>query len=188
MRIVGGTARGRVLAAPKSDDVIRPTADRGRETLFNVLGQRCDDLDVLDLYAGTGALALEAVSRGAKQAVLVDSGREALSLCRQNIDALKFTAQCELLASDALKAIATLAKQGRTFQLVFADPPYKQRAGLALLEALDAANLITDGGLAVIETGEDEALPEQAGRFARIDERLYGATRVSIFRLTHHAA
>ncbi len=188
MRIVGGTARGRTLAAPKSDDVIRPTADRVRETLFNILGQRCDDLDVLDLYAGTGALGLEAVSRGAKKAVLVDSGREALALCKENTEALKFGARVEILVMDSLKAIASLAKQGRTFQLVFADPPYKLRAGLALLEALDAANLITDGGIAVIETGADEHLPEAQGRFTRIDERAYGATNVSIFRLTHHAA
>lgn len=188
MRIVGGTARGRVLAAPKSDDVIRPTADRVRETLFNVLGQRCDELEVLDLYAGTGALGLEAVSRGATKAVLVDSGREALALCRQNTDALRFGDRVEIIASDALKAIAALAKQGRGFQLVFADPPYKQRAGLALLQALDAANLLTDGAIAVIETGADEALPETHGRFTRIDARAYGATNVSIFRLTHHGA
>ena len=188
MRIVGGTARGRTLAAPKSDDVIRPTADRVRETLFNILGQTCDDLDVLDLYAGTGALGLEAVSRGANKAVLVDSGREALALCKENIEALKFGAKVELLVMDAIKAIASLGKQGRTFQLVFADPPYNKRAGLSILEALDAANVITDGGIAVIETGADEKLPEQQGRFTRIDERAYGATNVSIFRLTHHAA
>ncbi len=174
--------------SPTSDKVIRPTADRVRETLFNVIGQRCDELDVLDLYAGTGALGLEAVSRGATRAVLVDRDREALALCRQNTDGLKFTAQVEILAADARTAIASLGKQGRTFQLVFADPPYSQNVGLTVLEALSAAKLVTDGGLAVIETGRDEALPERVGDFERIDERTYGVTNVSIFRLTHRDA
>lgn len=188
MRIVAGSAKGRVLAAPKSDDVIRPTADRVRETLFNVLGQRCDDLDVLDLYAGTGALGLEAVSRGATLAVLVDRGREALALCRQNVDALRFGDRVEIIADDALAAIAALGKKGRTFQLVFADPPYKLKTGVAVLEALLAAKLVTADGIAVIETGKDEAMPERVGDFVRIDERVYGATNVAIFRLTHRDA
>lgn len=174
--------------SPKSDDVIRPTADRVRETLFNVIGQRCDELDVLDLYAGTGALGLEAVSRGATKAVLVDRDREALQLCRDNTDGLKFTAKVEIIPSDVRMAIASLGKQGRKFQIVFADPPYSQNVGLSVLEALNAAKLVTEGGLAVIETGRDESLPERVGDFDRIDERTYGVTNVSIFRLTHRDA
>lgn len=188
MRIVGGSAKGRALAAPRSDDVTRPTADRVRETLFNVLGQRCDDLDVLDLFAGTGALGLEAVSRGATKAVLVDRGREPLQLCRDNVKALKFEDRVEVIAADVFAAIDSLGKQGRTFQLVFSDPPYALNAGVEVLEALLAAKLVTDGGVAVIETGRDEALPGRVGDFERIDERTYGATIVSIFRLTHRAA
>ena len=181
MRIVAGSARGRVLAAPKSDDVIRPTGDRVRETIFNVLGQRCDGLTVLDLYAGTGALGLEAISRGAERAVLVDRGREALQLCRENVAALKFTAQVEIVAADALSAIDQLAQQGRRFELVFADPPYKLEVGRALLEKLPA--IVAPDGVAVIETGENEALPESLGAFTRIDERRFGITTVRIFRL-----
>lgn len=184
MRIVAGSAKGRALAAPKSDDVIRPTADRVRETIFNVLGQRCDGLTVLDLFAGTGALGLEAVSRGASKAVLVDRGREALTLCRQNTQALGFGAQVEVIAADALAAIKSLGAQGRTFELVFADPPYKLETGRAVLEALDAAGVVGPGGVAVIETGRDEVLPEKTGRFERVDAREFGMTRVVIFRLT----
>lgn len=184
MRIVAGSAKGRVLAAPKSDDVIRPTADRVRETLFNVLGQRCDELTVLDLFAGTGALGLEAVSRGALKAVLVDRDREALALCHQNTATLKFTDRVEIIASDALVAIKSLGAKGRKFELVFADPPYKRALGTTLLEALDAAKLLDPGGVAVIETGREEVLPERVGRFERIDARDFGITHVSIFRLT----
>lgn len=184
MRIVGGTARGRVLVAPKSDEVIRPTADRVRETLFNVLGQRCDGLTVLDLFAGTGALGLEALSRGAERAVLVDQGREALALCRENAKALGFEAKVEIVAAAALEGIASLGAAGRRFELVFSDPPYKLEAGVPVLEALDRANLVTDGGVAVIESGRDEAVPERVGRFERVDERQFGGTTVRIFRLT----
>lgn len=184
MRIVAGSARGRALAAPKSDDVIRPTADRVRETIFNVLGQRCDGLTVLDLFAGTGALGLEAVSRGAVKAVLVDRGREALTLCRQNTEACRFQAQVEIVSGDALATITSLGAQGRKFELVFADPPYRLEVGAKVLEALDAAKLVDPGGVAVIETGRDEVLPEKIGRFEQIDAREFGMTRVVIFRLT----
>lgn len=186
MRIVGGTARRQVLATPKSDDVIRPTADRVRETIFNVLGQTCDGLTVLDLYAGTGALGLEAVSRGAIKAVLVDRGREALELCKLNAATLKLTERVEILALDAQAAIASLARQHRVFELVFADPPYNQKVGQTLLHAL--APVMSDQGVAVIETGIDEELPESVGAFERIDHRTFGVAAVSIFRLTARSA
>ena len=184
MRIVAGSAKGRVLAAPKSDDVIRPTADRVRETLFNVLGQRCDGLTVLDLFAGTGALGLEAVSRGAIKAVLVDRGPEALELCRQNVAALKFGDRVEILKASALEGIASLGKKKAVFELVFSDPPYALNAGVSVLEALQAAKIVSDGGVAVIEHGKDEQLPERVGDFVRMDERDFGTAIVTMFRLT----
>lgn len=185
MRIVGGSARGRVLKAPKGSDVTRPTADRVRETLFNVLGQRCDELTVLDLYAGTGALGLEAISRGATAAVLVDSGREAVALCRENAKALGFDAQVEVIAAPAQKALEQLTREARRFQLVFSDPPYAARAGSDTLRALEP--LVSEGGVAVIEHDEGEVLPAQQGRWVREDERAFGGTIVSIFRLTDPA-
>jgi 16S rRNA (guanine966-N2)-methyltransferase len=184
MRIVAGSAKGRVLAAPKSDDVIRPTADRVRETIFNVLGQRCDGLTVLDLFAGTGALGLEAVSRGAVKAVLVDRGQEALELCRQNVATLKFGDRVEILKASAIEGIVSLGKKKQVFELVFSDPPYALTAGLAVLEALEQAQIVSDGGVAIIEHGREEVLPERVGRFERIDERDFGTAIVTMFRLT----
>lgn len=182
MRIVAGTARGRTLKTPRGSDVTRPTADRVRETIFNVLGQTCDGLRVLDLYAGTGALGLEAISRGATKAVLVDRGREAIALCRENAAALGFTSQVEVLGLPVEKAIATLVKGGARFELVFSDPPYAAKAGLEVLRAIEP--LVVSEGVAVIEHDAQEALPEQDGRWRREDERAFGATIVSIFRLT----
>lgn len=182
MRIVAGTARGRVLATPRTDEVTRPTADRVRETIFNVLGQWCDGLRVLDLFAGTGALGLEAVSRGAVEAVLVEQGREAVQLCRQNVEALRFGDRVEVLALPVARALETLS--GRQFELVFSDPPYRLEAGREVLAGLEAHGLVAEGGVAVIEHAAREVLPEQSGRFARVDERRFGDTVVSIFRLT----
>jgi 16S rRNA (guanine966-N2)-methyltransferase len=182
MRIVAGSARGRTLKTPRGSDVTRPTADRVRETIFNVLGQTCEGLRVLDLFAGTGALGLEAVSRGAERAVLVDSGREAIALCRENTEALGFSDRVEVRSAPVKKALERLATEGARFELVFSDPPYALRAGLEVLTALEA--IVVPQGVAVIEHERAEVLPEQVGHFRREDERSFGVTVVSIFRLT----
>jgi 16S rRNA (guanine(966)-N(2))-methyltransferase RsmD len=182
MRIVAGSARGRTLKTPKGDAVTRPTADRVRETIFNVLGQTCEGLRVLDLFAGTGALGLEAVSRGAARAVLVDQGREAIALCRENVAALKFDDRVEVVALPVAKALAALAGRSERFELVFSDPPYALRAGVEVLTAVTP--LVVPHGVAVIEHERAEVLPERLGAWQREDERSFGATVVSIFRLT----
>jgi 16S rRNA (guanine966-N2)-methyltransferase len=188
MRIVAGSAKGRTLAAPKSDAVIRPTADRVRETIFNVLGQRCDGLSVLDLYAGTGAMGLEALSRGATNAVLVDRHREALDLCRLNSQALRFEAQVKIIEGDALSVATKLGAQGRRFHLIFADPPYRLNAGPSVLEVLTTSAVLKNDGVVVIETGRDEEIAAEVAGFTRVDQRLLGSTRVAIFRLTGSGA
>ena len=184
MRIVGGQARGRTLKTPRRADVIRPTADRVRQSVFNVLGQTCEGLKVLDLFAGTGALALEALSRGAAAAVLVDSGREAQALCRENAQALGFTPLVELLPLSAERAITKLSERGDRFELIFADPPYAQSAVDELLDGLTSHPLLEAGGRLVLEHSKHEAAPQVRGAFTRVDQRTFGETVVSIFGLT----
>lgn len=179
MRIVAGTVKGRVLKAPRDARVIRPTADRVRETLFNVLGQSAEGLTVLDLFAGTGALALEALSRGASSAVLVDQGREAQTLCVENAKALGFEAQVELLKLPVEKAWPKLA--GRQFDLVFADPPYALEVVTPVLQGIDGHRLLAPGGRAVLEHSKHETAPEALGGLYRYDERAFGETRVSLY-------
>jgi 16S rRNA (guanine(966)-N(2))-methyltransferase RsmD len=184
MRIVAGTARGRALAAPKpTSRHIRPTADRVRETLFNILGQWLDGQTVLDLYAGTGALGLEAVSRGASRAVLVDQDKEALSLCRQNTDHLGFGEQVEILAQPVGRAMEGLGKRGQTFDLIFADPPYAARAVQEVLEGVARAGLLAPGGTVIVEHDKREPAPESHEGFSRVDGRVFGDTMVSFFRI-----
>lgn len=181
MRIVAGSARGRVLKAPKDAARIRPTADRVRETVFNVLGQHLDGLSVLDLFAGTGALGLEALSRGARSAVLVDSGREALGLCRENAAALGMSALAEVLAQSVESAVPSLGKAGRKFDLVFIDPPYALKVGASTAQAVAEAGLLETGGRVIVEHSKHEVLPERLGSLERRDVREFGETRVSIF-------
>jgi 16S rRNA (guanine(966)-N(2))-methyltransferase RsmD len=183
MRIVAGTAKGRALAGPKpTSKHIRPTADRVRETLFNVLGQFLDGQSVLDLYAGTGALALEAVSRGAGRAVLVDQDREAQALCRQNTDALGFTSQVELLAQPVSRALVELGRRGERFELIFADPPYAARVVETVLDGVVGAGLLAPSGMVVVEHDKREAAPDAHAGLNREDQRRFGDTLVSFYR------
>jgi len=181
MRIVAGSAKGRTLKTPRSDK-IRPTADRVRETLFNILGQYFEGGAVLDLYAGTGALAFEALSRGCESAVLVDSGAEALALCRENAKALGFEARTEILAMPAERGLERMGKARRQFALIFADPPYALRVVGSTLTAIEAKGLLAPGGLAVLEHDRREEAPEAAGPIRRVDQRVFGDTCVSLYR------
>ena len=179
MRIVGGTRRGRRLLAPRSA-AVRPTADRVRESLFNVLGQVLAGGDVLDLYAGTGALGLEALSRGAERAVLVEAAAAAAELCRKNSEALDFQEEVTVLRLPALRAVERLAREGRRFALAFADPPYAARAGRWVVEAVGP--LLQPGGTLVVEHDRREALPEAEGPLFRVDQRRFGDTVLSFYR------
>ncbi|MGQ0505406.1 MAG: 16S rRNA (guanine(966)-N(2))-methyltransferase RsmD [Myxococcaceae bacterium] len=181
MRIGAGTARGRAIEGPgpKSKD-IRPTADRVRETLFNVLGQWLEGFKVLDLYAGTGAFALEAISRGAVSAVLVDSGREALTLCRANAEGLGFTPQVEILGMPVAKALPRL--KGRQFEVVFADPPYAAQVVPDLLTGVVEAEVLASGGRLLVEHDKREVSPAEFGPLVKDDERKFGDTVVSFYR------
>jgi 16S rRNA (guanine966-N2)-methyltransferase len=184
MRIVAGSAKGRALAGPKATSKhIRPTADRVRETIFNVLGQWLEEQKVLDLYAGTGALGLESISRGAPRAVLVDSDREALSLCRTNTDTLGFGARVEILAQPVERALEVLGRRGDKFNLIFADPPYAARVVEAVLEQVGRSGLLAPGGTVIVEHDKREPVPESHEGFARVDERRFGDTVASFFRI-----
>lgn len=180
MRIVAGTARGRVLKGPKSRE-IRPTADRVRESLFNILGQWTDGLSVLDLFAGTGALALEALSRGAVRALLVDKGREALALCQENVRALGFAACAEIWAMPVDRAIERLGREQRRFELIFADPPYALEATQSLLQHISTVGLLAPEGRLVLEHGKSEVAPESVGALCRYDQRRFGETQISLY-------
>jgi 16S rRNA (guanine966-N2)-methyltransferase len=184
MRIVGGRHRGRRLVAPPGE-AVRPTSDRAREALFDILshgsfaasGLPFAGRSVLDAFAGTGALGLEALSRGAARAVFIENGVEALAALRRNIAMLGEGGRALVLPGDATRP----PRAGEACALVFVDPPY--RSGLAgpALAALDKAGWLAPEALAVIETAARERTPPPAG-FTPLDERVYGAARLTFFR------
>ncbi|HET9037285.1 MAG TPA: 16S rRNA (guanine(966)-N(2))-methyltransferase RsmD [Myxococcaceae bacterium] len=181
MRIVAGTHRGRPLAGPKSSG-LRPTADRVRESLFNLLGQFFEGGEVLDLYAGTGALAFEALSRGMRRAVLVDQGAESARLVQENARALQLEGAIELLRMPVARAVPRLSAEGRTFALVFADPPYADVVVTEVAQAVGEGGLMAEGGTLVVEHGRREVAPERVGGLQRTDSRRFGDTVVSLYR------
>ncbi len=182
MRIVAGKMRGRAIAAPQSQG-IRPTADRLRESVFNILAHGYDDpitgARVLDLFAGTGALGIEALSRGAAFTLFVDDGAEARALLRQNVEALGLGGTSKVYRRDATKLGP--AHPMPPFGLVFADPPYRKGlAGQALTSARDGGWL-TDEALLVVEEATDAKFAAPEG-FAEIERRAYDDTEFVFLR------
>jgi 16S rRNA (guanine966-N2)-methyltransferase len=181
MRIVGGEFRGRPLAAPDGRG-IRPSTDRLRETLFDVLTHRYPDhlrgARVLDLFAGSGALGLEAVSRGATYALFVDDGVEARGLLRQNIETLSLTGRTRVFRRDATDLGA--AGNMPPFRLLFADPPYGKGLGERALAAAASGGWLEPGALAVLEEAARTEPGEVAG-FERLDGRRIGDSILTFF-------
>ncbi len=177
MRVVAGTARGRRLGPVPAG--VRPTADLVRESLFNSLGQFFDGGAVLDLYAGTGSLGIEALSRGFDKAVFVDNGRKSLAAIRDNLRLTGFENRTEILASDAQLAVETLVSGGRSFRLILLDPPYKIAATEVEGVFSRLSELLMPGGKIVFES--DEAPGEAVAGGMKGTTRRYGGTYISIF-------
>ncbi len=176
MRIVGGSARGRVLRAPRGL-ATRPTSDKVRAAVFNLLGQFFDGGRVLDLYAGSGAMALEALSRGCAFAVCVESDPAAAECIRRNASACGFGDRVEVRRESVLDALQRLPIG--SFDLVFLDPPYAEGPEAALSRL---SPLLVPGGAAVAEHDRRRSPAERYGALALADRRSYGGTAVSIYR------
>jgi 16S rRNA (guanine966-N2)-methyltransferase len=182
MRIVGGRLKGRALLGPKSD-AIRPTSDRLRESLFNILVHSYDDPlpggRVIDLFAGTGAFGLEAVSRGAEFCMLVDDGAEARALIRGNVEALGLGGVTRIFRRDARKLGE--APPGPPYTLAFLDPPYGKGLAEPALDALARGGWLTPEALVIVEEAAAADFAPPAG-FALLERRDYGETQVMFLR------
>ena len=173
MRIIAGSWRGRRLKTPGKARGIRPTSDRLREALFNILGARIEDGPFIDLFAGTGAVGLEAASRGAPAAVLVDRGRVAQGICEANI---------ELLGADTVKLVRGSAQRPGSMPpaaVVFADPPYDMPPQQVLGWLLKVP--VIEGGCWCLEIAADAAVPSIPSEIAVLLERVYGGSRLLIY-------
>lgn len=181
MRIIAGTHRGRVLAAVRGDGT-RPTSDKIRGAIFSTLQSRFGPLNgtyVLDMFAGTGALSIEALSRGAEQALLIEKGAMASAMIQKNLKALRLEERARLIRGDSFKVL----KQhfDRQFDIVFVDPPYDRGLACRALHDLASLGIVSRDGWVVVETGRQEQLPEAVESLHLVQQRVYGSTQVHYY-------
>ena len=181
MRITGGQLRGRVLLSPRGMS-IRPTSDRVREAIFNIIGQDLSGRRVLDLFAGTGSMGLETLSRGAACALFIDSSAQSVNLIGKNLALCGHQDSGTILRRDLRKGISKahpLLKQA--YDLAFLDPPYGKSFISFLLENMSTNGILSTRSSVIAESGKTENLPPFSGNFEMVDSRLYGDTRVSLY-------
>lgn len=174
MRVITGTARGRRLKTPENYD-IRPTTDNVKESLFNILQFDIEGRRVLDLFAGTGQLGIECLSRGAASATFVDKDRKAVAIVKDNLKTcgLKGT----VVQGDALSFLA----EGRRFDLIFIDPPYDSGLYLPVLERINSVDILSDGGIIICETRRETELPEMRAPYRKGKEYAYGKVKLCLY-------
>ncbi len=183
MRVIGGKFRSRKLKSP-GKLLMRPTGDRLRETLFNVLGPAVRDSLFIDLYAGTGAIGIEAVSRGAREAIFVEAHAVTAQLIRENLKSLGIESGIEVIEGDATRALDKLAKRRLVADFIFLDPPYDNtEEHLRVLEFLDASHMVAPYGLVIVEHSVKTQLPERLDRLELTRLLEQGDAALSFYRL-----
>ncbi|MBN2558010.1 MAG: 16S rRNA (guanine(966)-N(2))-methyltransferase RsmD [Clostridia bacterium] len=180
-RIISGTARGIILDAPAGLGT-RPTSDMAKEALFNILREKYSGGNVLDLFAGTGSLGLEAVSRGAAYCVFVDNDTESIMKIKKNIKKCRMTDETMVLKMDAFKALDSKHVAGRKYSCIFIDPPYGKFSTGLIIEKIAVNDIIEKEGIIVTEHGVKDVPPEKTGGFVCFDRRTYGSVNFSIYR------
>ena len=181
MRIIGGRLRGRKLHTFRGT-AVRPTADRVREAIFNILAQTLDSASVLDLFAGTGALGLEAISRGAKSVVFIDNSAQSLSLIKKNIQHCNVSLCTRVIRCNLAQGLDCLTQFPRRFNLVFMDPPYGHNHVSNTLKRLAVSGCL-DLGATVVAEHEPDYTPERPlSQYHMTDHRRYGQTGLSFFQ------
>lgn len=180
MRVIAGIAKKKSLKVPRGWPG-RPTADRVKESLFNILAPRVVGSSFLDLFAGTGNVGIEALSRGADRAVFVERDKRAVKVIRENLNHVGLLEQALVLAGDVFTSLGQLAAHKEQFDLIFLDPPYGQSLEVPTLEALECHDLVAPRGMVVVESSKREALPESMGRLVRYRQQQFGDTLLSFY-------
>ncbi|HEX9262939.1 MAG TPA: 16S rRNA (guanine(966)-N(2))-methyltransferase RsmD [Candidatus Binatia bacterium] len=183
MRIIGGIAKGRRLVVPKGE-AVRPTADRVKESLFNILPRDFSGKRILDLFAGTGNLSIEALSRGAERATLVEASERSAGAIRENLRRLEFGDRADVWVLPVVRALRSLAKRRVTFDMIFLDPPYDHKVVAIVLKLIAQGNLVDAIGTVVAEHSAREAVQTRYDTLILNDQRRYGDTLLSFFKHT----
>lgn len=182
MRVISGKVRGLKLNTPKNEDV-RPTTDRVKESLFNIINPYMMESDVLDLFAGSGSLGIECLSRGANTATFVDVSKESIILIKSNIKKAKFEDQSFILNLDFKDAINKLKIQKKKFDVIFMDPPYYKDMFIDALNKVDESNLLDEDGIIIVEHDTKDVFPEQIQGLKKYRDKKYGNTTITFYKM-----
>lgn len=182
MRIIAGLARGRKLLPPVGYGTTRPTLDRVKESIFDIIQNKVPGAVILDVFAGTGSLGLEAVSRGAKLCYLVDGSMETFSILKQNVSNLHFEDKCNCLNMDSYKALSEFAVKNITFDVIFIDPPYRKNMIPEAADIIGKNNLLNENGIIVTKIDTIEEIYKGNKYVSLSDYRKYGKTTICIYK------
>jgi 16S rRNA (guanine966-N2)-methyltransferase len=186
MRIISGSSKGKKLFTPKQTS-LRPTSDRVKESLFNILGEEISGKAVLDLFAGTGNLGIEALSRGARRVTFVENTREAYRLIERNLLSCQMGDRSEILLKEVDRGLRLLHAKGECFDLIFMDPPYEKGLIRKTMEILGTMKIYHEDSILVIEHNRREPLPDLSGSWSLIRQRKIGDTMISFLTpITRH--
>ncbi|WP_369902915.1 16S rRNA (guanine(966)-N(2))-methyltransferase RsmD [Bacillus manliponensis] len=181
MRVVSGKCKGHPLKAVPGNTT-RPTTDKVKEAIFNIIGPYFEGGLALDLFGGSGGLGIEALSRGIDKAIFVDRDGKAVKTIRQNLETCRLAEQAEVYRNDAERAIKALIKREVSFDLVLLDPPYKDQKIVSLILAIEQHGLLHEGSTIMAEHGVEITLPEMIGGLVKVREEDYGITAISIYK------
>lgn len=186
MRVISGERKGtRLKAVPGS--ATRPTTDKVKESLFNIIGPYFAGGKALDLYAGSGGLGIEALSRGCEQAVFVDRQSKAIQTIQENLRTTHYESQATILKQDARAVLEQMVARQESFKLIFMDPPYHEEKHIPFLEIIEQNKLLTDNGVIVCEHGSDVTLPDRVGRLEKIKTQRYSdVITISFYEYAMH--
>ncbi|MDU2197518.1 MAG: 16S rRNA (guanine(966)-N(2))-methyltransferase RsmD [Peptostreptococcaceae bacterium] len=182
MRVISGKARGLKLDTPKNQDV-RPTTDRVKESLFNMINSYIMDSNILDLFAGTGSLGIECLSRGAKNCVFVDKSKDSINIVRSNVKKARVENESTILNVDFKDAVKRLSTQNQKFDVIFMDPPYYENMFIECLKSIDKFNLLDEDGIIVVEHDTKDLFEDSIGRLNKSREKKYGNTTLTFYKL-----
>ncbi|MCH3964027.1 MAG: 16S rRNA (guanine(966)-N(2))-methyltransferase RsmD [Clostridium sp.] len=182
MRIIAGLAKGRKLLSPEGYGVTRPTLDRVKEAMFSIIQNKIRDSIVLDVFAGTGSLGLEAVSRESKFCYLVDKSRETFSFLKQNVENLQFGEKCRCMNMDSYEALKELADKNIKFDIIFIDPPYRKDMIPKAIEIIDESSMLMEDGIIMTKIDSSEEIYNGSKSIVLDQHRKYGKTTVCIYK------
>lgn len=180
LRVIAGVAKGHKLTTLKGD-ITRPTMDKVKGAIFNMIAPRIQDADVLDLFAGSGSLGIEALSRGAKLSVFVDSNKQSVNVIKKNLDYTKLSDNAIIINEDVDKIYNILPNGPTKFDIIFMDPPYNKNFVQKTLIFLESNGILKEEGIIIVEHSKQDELPERVGNLERVRDRQYGITIISFY-------